>query len=137
MEFIQFICTLIEITNGIFSFKEGFKNSSRKKEIAEWLYELGALIDNTAHSLNQNTYPHNNCLRMRGLVDQFPHIFSDIFSKDKIEDLQNKLIQVTEIEKMFGDLSQLSSEDRKTNINELYEISASFMVMGDTLKYSK
>jgi hypothetical protein len=137
MEFIQLICVLIEVTKAIFSFTEGFKNSKRKKEIAEWLHELGALIDNTASSLDQNNYPHNNCLRMRGLVDVFPHIFSDVFSKDKIEDLQNKMIQVTEIERMFGELSQLSPEDRRNNINELYEISSSFMVMSDTLKYSK
>lgn len=137
MEFIALISSLLEISNVFFSLRERFFSSKRRKELGAWLYELGALIDNTAVMIEQNNYPHNNCSRMINLVDQFPHIFSDVFSKIEIKKLQTQMFQVTEIERMFGELSQINLDDRKRNIIELYEIAGGFMAVGDTLKHSR
>lgn len=137
MELIALIASLLEISNVFFSLKERFSSSKRRKELGAWMYELGALIDNTAVMIEQNNYPHNNCSRMRYLVDQFPQIFSDAFSETEIKELQSKMFQVTEIERMFGELSQIDTESRKRNIIELYEIAGGFMAVGDTLKHSK
>jgi len=137
IETLEGISILINIANLLNELKNKLLNSERRKEICQWLYEIGDLIEDTAISLDKEIYPHQNCSRMQYIVNNFSEVIGDALTSKEEEKLKELLYSSVNIEKTFGEYISLQSFDRTTYIQELYSISGSILGIADTLKYKK
>jgi hypothetical protein len=137
IETLEAIGILIGIANGIKEIKNKLFNSERSKEVSEWVYSIGNIIEDTAISLDQGIYPHQNCARMLHIADTFSKTIGDAITSKEEEKLKDFLYSSVNIERTFGEYMSLEDFDKTTYIQELYSISGSILGIADTLKYKK
>lgn len=131
------LLTLINICTLIIDLKDKFFKSDRKKELSEWIYLIGNNVETIADFLIDNEYPHQTCTRMEEAAYSFSSVIGNTLSKDEKENLQNLLLSAIQVEKIFGEYSNLIRKDKTRYIKELYIISGSILGIADTLKYQK
>jgi hypothetical protein len=137
IEILEGIGILISIGNSLKDLKDKFFNSERRKEISEWLYEIGSIVEDIAISLDKEEYPHQTCARMGYIAETFSDIVGDAITSKEEENLKDLLHSSVNIEKTFGEYMSLEGFDKTTYIQELYSISGSILGIADTLKYKK
>jgi hypothetical protein len=137
IEILEGISILISIGNSLKSLKDKFFNSERKKEISEWLYEIGSIVEDIAISLDKGEYPHQTCARMGYVAETFSDVVGDAITSKEEEKLKDLLYSSVNIEKTFGEYMSLEGFDKTTYIQELYSISGTILGIADTLKYKK
>ena len=137
IEALEGISILISIGNSLKNLKDKFFNSERKKEISEWLYQIGDVVEDIAISLEKGKYPHQTCARMGYITGTFSDVVGDAITSKEEEKLKNLLYSSVNIEKTFGEYMSLGGFDKTTYIQELHSISGSILGIADTLKYRK
>jgi hypothetical protein len=137
IETLEAIGILISIGSSIKELKDKFFNSKRRKEIAEWTYDLGSIVEDIAIHLNKNEYPHQTCARMAYIADIFSEVVGDAITSREEELLKQLLQSAINIERTFGEYSSLEGFDKTSYIQELYSISGSILGIADSLKHKK
>lgn len=134
---LEVIKTLIELASSILTLKSFFSKSTRRKEIAEWLYELGSNIEDLAHFLENNQYPTKTCARMSSVYDNLHKIVGDAITNKDEENLKNLIGSCLNIEKTYYDYMNLDEANKTDSVQELFSIAGSILGLADTLKYQK
>lgn len=137
IETLEGISVLINIGTSLIGLKKNLSNSNRRKEIAEWVYELGRLVDDLAEYFKRKEYPSQTCSRMQYLYSVFEDIVGDAITQREEENLKELLFKTINIEKTYGEFINLEDFDQSTYIQELYSISGSILGIADFLKYKK
>lgn len=137
IETLEGISILVSIGSSINQFKNKLFNSNRRKEIAEWVYELGKLVEDLAEYFKRKEYPSQTCARMQHLYQVFDEIVGDAITQKDEEKLKELLFTTINIEKTYGEFINLEDFDQTTYIQELYSISGSILGIADFLKYKK
>ena len=134
---IETIQIILEIGTSLLSLKGFFINSKRKKEIAEWLYELGSNVEDLAHYLENNQFPVNCCQRMSIVYDNLHQIVGDVITNKDEENLKDLIRSCLNIERLYYEYIHLDEPNKIDCIQELHSIGGSILGMADTLKYQK
>lgn len=137
IETLEGISVLINIGTSLIELKKNLFNSNRRKEIAEWVYELGILVDDLAEYFKRKEYPSQTCSRMQYLYSVFEDIVGDAITQREEENLKELLFKTINIEKTYSEFINLEDFDQSTYIQELYSISGSILGIADFLKYKK
>jgi hypothetical protein len=137
IETLEGISVLINIGTSLIELKKKLFNSNRRKEIAEWVYELGKLVDDLAEYFKRKEYPNQTCSRMQYLYTVFDDIVRDAITQREEENLKELIFKTINIEKTYGEFINLEEFDQSTYIQELYSISGSILGIADFLKYKK
>ena len=137
IETLEGISVLINIGTSLIELKKKLFNSNRRKEIAEWVYELGKLVDDLAEYFKRKEYPNQTCSRMQYLYTVFDDIVRDAIAQREEENLKELIFKTINIEKTYGEFINLEEFDQSTYIQELYSISGSILGIADFLKYKK
>lgn len=85
-----------------FVIKDGEIKLENKLRISSILSEISQIIENTADKLERDEYPHSNCVVLKNLSNQLHFSLIDFVPAEQIDDLHNKLIQASNIEKEFA-----------------------------------
>lgn len=131
------IKTLIDIVSSISLLKNKLYNSERRREIAEWLYEIDNIIEDIGYSMIRKEFPHQTCARMEYIAISFSDVVGNIIpfgEKQKLQDLLNATIN---IERLYGEFQQLEGFDRTEYIEKLFSISGTILGIADTLYYTR
>lgn len=134
---IETIQIILEIGTSLLSLKSFFINSKRKKEISEWLYELGSNVEDLAHYLENNQYPNNCCQRMTIVYDDLHTIVGDAITNKDEENLKDLIRSCLNIERLYYEYINLDEPNKIDCVQELHSIAGSILGMADTLKYQK
>lgn len=137
IETLEGISVLINIGTSLIGLKKNLFNSNRRKEIAEWVYELGILVDDLAEYFKRKEYPSQTCSRMQYLYSVFEDIIGDAITQREEKNLKELLFKTINIEKTYSEFINLEDFDQSTYIQELYSISGSILGIADFLKYKK
>jgi hypothetical protein len=137
IETLEAIGILISIGSSLKELKNKFSNSKRRKEIAEWTYDLGSIVEDIAIHLNKNEYPHQTCARMAYVADIFSEVMGDAITAEEEIFLKELLQSAINIERTFGEYSSLEELDKTSYVQELYSISGSILGIADSLKHKK
>lgn len=134
---IETIKIIIEIGSILLSLKNQFSNSERKKQIADWLYQLGDNIETLAFHFEVNQYPTSTCARMTESHDNLDEIIGNAIVKEKKEKIKDLIGRCLNIEKTFYEYINLEELDKIKCVQDLYSISGSILGIADTLKFQK
>jgi len=135
IETLECMSVLINICSAIRDLRSKLFNSERKKEIAAWLSELSAIIEEMAEFLSNKEYPHKTCARMGYLAEMFPNTVGDALTEREEIRVHTLLVSAVNIERMYGEFLDQSKEDKVSYLQELYSISGTLLGIADTLKY--
>lgn len=137
IETLECIGVLISIASAIENLKNKLFNSDRKKEISQWVYDIGDLIEDIAISYDKGYHPHQSCARIEVIYENFSKVVGDAITEKEEKDLKKLLEFSLNIERMTGEYMSLRDYDKTSYIQELYSISGSILGIADTLKYQK
>jgi len=137
IETLECISILISIGTSLNELKTKLFNSNRRKQISEWVYDLGNIIEDTAISLDKGIYPHQNCARMQYVAEIFSDVIGDYVTSQEEEKIKELLYSSVNIERTFGEYMSLEDFDKTTYVQELYSISGTILGIADSLKYKK
>lgn len=137
IEFLEGLNILINIASSLNSIKNKLFHSERKKEISQWLYDIGSTIEDIAISLGKGEYPHSSCARMGYVAGNFSSVIGDAITEKEEKDLQKLLNETINIEKTYGEYISLEGFDKTSYVQELYSISGTILGLADTLHYKK
>lgn len=134
---LEVVKILIELGSFLPSLGNYFSKSKRKKEISQWLYELGSNIENLAHHFENNQYPSGVCERMRISYDNLNRIVGDAITNKDEEKIKELIGSCIEIEKTYYEYIKLDEFNKTDTVQELFSIAGDILGMADILKYEK
>lgn len=135
MEIISGILAFLQIANLFFTVREKLELSKDQKQaVGNGLINIGNLIYSVAKDLSQGTYPAGKCHQMEIYAGELTSILDGkLLEKDQTK-LIECLNQSLKVERLLGDLNNISLEAKDKNI-ELLEIAASsFIASGEVIK---
>lgn len=106
--------TLITAIQGILGVANDLSKAEerRRERVAAWIQELSEIINEIADKLELNEYPYNTCAQMEIMVDHFPVIVGDLVDEDKSVLLTELLKSSSQIEKLYGEMSNMDKSER-------------------------
>lgn len=134
---LEIIKSLIDLASSLLSLKNYFSKSERRKEISEWLYQLGDIIENLAHFLDNDQYPSSTCARIQTIYDNLDRIIGDAIPSKDEENIKNLINSCLNIERTFYEYINLEEPDKVDCVRDLYSISGSILGIADTLRFGK
>lgn len=137
IETLECISILISIGTSLNELRNKFFNSNKRKEISEWIYDLGNIIEDTAISLDKGIYPYQNCARMQYVTEIFSDIIGNYITSEEEKKLKELLYSSMNIERTFGEYMSLENFNKTDYVQELYSISGTILGIADSLKYKK
>jgi hypothetical protein len=112
------------------------KAEERKRErVAAWLQELSEVIQDIADKLEFNDYPHNTCAQMEIMIEHFPSIVDDFIQPKKLDKLVKALKASTQVEKLFGEISNMKQKDRDEKISILLTASGKLSGLASVIRH--
>ena len=132
MELVTFKL-IIDIGLGLCNLAKGLFSSDRKKNLGAWMVELGSLIEEVADELEAGKYPYTTCAKMDYMVMHFREVVGDTLD-DELDDLERKLHQARNIERLFGEMQSLDDRERTKHVIELKETAGHLLGAGEILQ---
>lgn len=135
MEILAGITAFLQIANLIFSIREKLEITKEEKiSLSEGLINIGNLIKSVAEDLNKGIYPAGKCHQMELYAGELKNILDKKISEKDMNRLQDDLQRALHVERLLGELNNISLESKEKNI-ELLEIAASsFIASGEIIK---
>lgn len=137
MEILSTISSLLGITEIFMSLRDKFKNSNNKDDVIIWLKELADLIEQIAKDLEQNIYPHGKCSQLQFYLKMFFDMVKLDLPKNQKDDLYNLISDAYQVEKLCGQLNNLSDTEKQKNLIKMLESAGVLRAMSDLIKLSK
>lgn len=97
--------------------------------VAEILNDISNVLNDTAEKLKNDIYPHANCSIMEHLVNEIKPKLKDYLSEDKINKLEESIVEVIFIEKQF------QKRKEPDTISNIEESAGQFKAMSILLKF--
>lgn len=112
------------------------KAEERKRErVAAWLQELSEVIQDIADKIELNDYPHNTCAQMEIMVEHFPNIVDDLIPPKKLDKLVRALKASTQVEKLFGEISNMDKQEQHDKIAILLTASGKLSGLASVIRH--
>lgn len=135
MELLTGILCLLQIANMIFNLRDKLEMSKEEKQaLSELLINVGNLINDVSNDLDKNIYPHSKCLEMEMYAHQLKSILDKKMSENEAAKLSDLLNESIRVEKLLGELNNLSLESKDKNIELLRIAASSFKTSGEIVK---
>lgn len=128
------VLCFLNIVDVTFKVKDKFKGKEEKEGASYFLNKIGDLLNFVAIDLENNIYPHDKCSEMWSYLKGFESVLVNKISAEQLTDLQNQIAEAYRVEKLLGDLNQLSQSDRQKNINLLKSSAGSFYAASTLVK---
>lgn len=135
MEILAGITAFLQIANLIFNIRDKLEIPKEDKiSLGDGLINIGNLIKSVAEDLNKGIYPAGKCHQMDLYAGELNNIIKNQLSEKDKERLADYLSQALHVERLMGELSNISLQAKDKNI-ELLEIAASsFITSGEIVK---
>ena len=97
------ISTVIDICKNIIDFASKNKQiqTQKKEKISDILNEISLILKDTADKLNNDEYPHGNCVVMEKLSNELHKNLIEYFPEEDINELHNVLVESSRVEKEY------------------------------------
>ena len=95
-----------EVGKGLFGIRNDLQKAGRDRRdrLAAYFGDLAALIESVSASLKVQQYPHGSCAQLHALAQLMQETLRGLVDPVQARDYQEKLMQVWEIEQLFGQL---------------------------------
>lgn len=125
---IDIVKAIWEVGKGIFGVRTELQKAQRDRRdrLANYFSDLANLIESVAASLRIRQYPHGSCAQLHTLAELMSETLKDLVDPVKADEYQKKLLQVWEIEKLFGEIQGMSEEKVGKRLTELDEAAGFF-----------
>lgn len=125
---IDIVKTIWEVGKGIFGVRNELQKAQRDRRdrLANYFSDLANLIESVAASLRIRQYPHGSCAQLHTLAELMSETLKDLVDQVKADEYQKKLLQIWEIEKLFGEIQGMSEEKVGKRLTELDEAAGFF-----------
>lgn len=135
---IDTIGKLLDVALALFGFRGKLSEArqARKKEVAEFLYDIAKNIEDASASLNQGIYPHGTCQILLIKSSEMEKAIGDLIGKDDAIKLGNQLREAADIEHLHNKLNQEPEIERKRSLHVLDQAAGIFRATGDIIKGS-
>ena len=108
--------------------KQKDKKEEKKLKISVVLQEISDVLKNTGDMLSEDKYPTFNCALMEKMSNHLKYHMSGILPQDQLEELQNSLLESSQVEKQFASRKEVDT------IPKIYDASATFKSLSLLLK---
>ena len=132
MELITFKM-IVDIGISLFNVTKSLNGKEKRKSMGKWMHDLGILVEDISIKLEQNEFPHAACAKMSYMVDHFQDMMTGQLDDKELSDINEMLIQAKNIERLYGELGQLTPEERAEKIVALKEIAGTLQGAGDMM----
>ncbi|HBH49221.1 MAG TPA: hypothetical protein DDX98_11300 [Bacteroidales bacterium] len=96
------------------------KKIQKSARIADLFSELALTIEKTSAYLKKGDYPHGMCEELRTHAEQMEDTIDSAVGKAKAADYAKRVLEVWEIEKVYGELDSLTTDaEREALLNKL------------------
>jgi len=135
MEILSAILCFLQIANISLSLKDKFKTSDTDKEIlSNSLLNMGNLLNSVADDLEQGIYPHGKCAEMEIYAHQLKSVLKDKMTVEEVDKLSGYMNESLQVERLLGQLNQLSKEQKQENLKLLRMAAGSFVAYSTVVK---
>lgn len=120
--------TIWDVGKSIFGLRADLQRARRDRRgrLAKYFGELAELIESVSASLRMNQYPHGKCAQLETLARLMSKTVKGLVEPEEARRLQDKLLQVWEIERLFGELQGLSKTKAEKHLVTLDEAAGYF-----------
>ncbi len=108
----------------------------RKREVADFLNAIAKNIADTSASLKQGVYPHGSCQILLSHSQQLVGAIGDLIGETEATALASQLKEVWEIERLYGELSSKTPEEKQRSLHVLDQAAGLFQATADIVRVS-
>lgn len=134
MEILSTITALCVIAEKAITVVTGLAKFFDKKPISNLLKDIGNLLHIVHEDLKNNVYPHQKCGELHFYLTNFKTVMSK-YDKNFAEQLDASLNEAYQVERMFGQLSNCTEEEKALNLSKLEEAAGTFIAAGALIDY--
>lgn len=136
MELAAF-AAITKALQGVMNLANEFSEAEERKRerVAAWLQELSEVIQDIADKLELNDYPHNTCAQMEIMVEHFPAIVDDLIHPKKLDKIVKALKASTQVERLFGEISNMKQKERDEKISLLLTASGKLSGLASVIRH--
>lgn len=134
MEMLAGVLCFLNIVEVGFKIKERLRGSQEKEGASYFLNKIGELLNSVAIDLERNVYPHDKCTEMWSYLKGFESVLADKLPPEQLKELQGQINEAHRVEKLLGELQNVSNEGRQQNINLLKSTAGSFFAASTLVK---
>lgn len=130
------ISTIWDVGKGLFGLRTEIEKArrDRRDRAAQYFSDIGSLIETTSASLKVRKYPHGSCAQLEQLALLMPKTLKGLLDSADVETFQKKLLQVWEIEQLFGQLSSVPKRSIPKKLQKLDEAAGYFRALAAHLR---
>lgn len=134
MELLSTITAICTIADKAISVVANLAKLFDKKPIATLLKDIGNLLITIHKDLSSDVYPHRHCGELYFFLNNLKEKVTK-YDKNFAEQLDNSLHEAYQVERMFGQLSTCTEEEKKLNLSKLEEAAGIFIAAGALIEY--
>lgn len=133
---LDIVGTIWEVGKGLFGMRGQLAKAARERKdrLAQYFTDLGLLIEQTSADLKVRKYPHGSCAQLHQLAQLMPETLKGLVDEGDVHELQAKLLQVWEIEQLFGQLQSVPDAALPKKLEKLDEAAGMFRALATHLK---
>ena len=133
MELLSTITAILVIADKAIELAQQLKFKS-DKDLSQLLKDMGKLLDEVHEELVAGNYPHQKCGQLHLYLENFKYVA--VKHKLRLADqLDSVLTEAYQVERMFGQLSTCTEEEKKINLSKLEEAAGMFIAAGVLMYY--
>ncbi len=118
---------------GIFSALDD-KKLQRKIRIADYFSNLAQIIEDTSAYLKRGDYPHGECENLRMHAQMMTPTIKDVIGESEAEAYTARVMEVWEIERMYGELIGVDEDEKNRRLRTLDEAAGYFRAVAAHLR---
>lgn len=136
MEFAVF-GSIVEAIQKIFNIADTLSQAEerRRERVAAWLNQLSEIIRDIADKIEMDQYPHDMCAQMEMMVMHFPKLVDDLIEEELLNSIMESLVASTQIEQLFGELNNISKEEKDDKLVVLLHSSGKLAGLSTIIKH--
>lgn len=123
-----------ELFNTFFKIEERkIKNAIR---VADYFADLAQVIEDTSAYLRKGVYPRGECENLRVHAEKMKDTIGKIIGEEEAGEYQKKVLEVWEIERMYGELISTDEKKREERLKVLDQAAGYFRGIAAHLRVS-
>lgn len=134
IEILTGVLCFLNIVDVAFKVKDKFKGQQEKEGASYFLNRIGDLLNAVANDLEKNIYPYDKCSEMQGYLTGFQSVLKNKIPDEQLVYLETQIAQAYQVERLLGELNQMTPALRQVNINTLKNTAGSFYAASTLVK---
>jgi hypothetical protein len=134
MEILTGVLCFLQIVDLLFKVKDKVTVKEDKESLHQYLKSVGLLLREVAEDFERNMYPHDKCMQMFTHMNYIKTELSGKISEEQLSNLSNLIEQSYRVEQLFGELQNLSEDQKNKNIVLIKTASGAFIATADLIK---